>query len=449
MSYVVIRFSMVVSASEQVLCATAKAGEDAARMGESAEMPNENAHTEAGAVRSQNLLIGLIFFATALNYVDRQVLALLKPMLEAEFQWTDQQFAHLGSIFQLSAAVSLLGVGWFVDRFGVRFAYGAAVTIWSLAGMAHAFAASVQQFVVARAVLATAESVNTPAAMKTAATYLPIERRSVGIGIINTAPNIGAILTPLLIPPFALAFGWKAAFLITGGMGIVWLVLWYLNTGKLRPIGDPKAAGPGKVAWRTVLSDRRSWTIIGAKAITDLVWWFVLFWAPDFFSRQFGLTQGTLGGPIAVVFTLAAIGAVSSGALYPVLLRRGMSLNASRKSAMLFFALVVLVMPLALLATNPWVAAVCIGLGLFAHQGFSTNIFGVATEIIPTRRIATVIALGAIAGNLTGTGIIEFAGWSLDRGLGYTPLFIICGGAYLTALLFIHLMQPRLVTAED
>lgn len=412
-------------------------------------MTSEPAHASPAAARSQNLLIGLIFFATALNYVDRQVLALLKPMLESEFQWSDQQFAHLGSVFQLSAAVSLLGVGWFVDRFGVRFAYGAAVAVWSLAGMAHALAASVQQFVVARAVLATAESVNTPAAMKTAATYLPTERRSIGIGIINTAPNVGAILTPLLIPPFAIAFGWKAAFVVTGGLGLVWLVLWRLNTSKLHPIGSSSATGPGKVAWSEVLSDRRSWTVVGAKAITDLVWWFVLFWAPDFFSRQFGLGQGTLGGPIALVFTLAALGAVSSGALYPVLLRRGLSLNAARKSAMLFFALVVLVMPLALIAPNPWVAAVCIGLGLFAHQGFSTNLFGMATEIIPTRRIATVIALGAIGGNLTGTGIIEFAGWSLDSGLGYAPLFVICGGAYLTALLFIHLMQPELVAARD
>lgn len=401
------------------------------------------------AVRSQNLLIALIFFATALNYVDRQVLALLKPMLEAEFGWSDQQFAHLGSIFQLSAAVSLLGVGWFVDRFGVRFAYGAAVTVWSLAGMAHAFAASVQQFIVARAVLATAESVNTPAAMKTAATYLPTERRSVGIGIINTAPNVGAILTPLLIPPFAIAFGWKAAFLVTGALGLVWLVLWHFNTGKLHPIAGRSPATPGKVAWGAILSDRRTWTVVGAKAITDLVWWFVLFWAPDFFARHFEMSQGALGGPIALVFALAALGAVSSGALYPVLLRRGLSLNTARKGAMLFFGLVVLAMPLALIAPNPWVAAICIGLGLFAHQGFSTNIFGMATEIIPTRRIATVIALGAIGGNLTGTGIIEFAGWSLDRGLGYAPLFVVCGAAYLVALGYIHLMQPRLVATQD
>ncbi|MFC0206302.1 MFS transporter [Novosphingobium soli] len=409
----------------------------------------EAAQAAAGGARAQNVLIALIFLATALNYVDRQVLALLKPMLEAEFAWSDQQFAHLGSVFQLAAAAALLGVGWFVDRFGVRFAYGFAVTVWSLAGMAHALASTVQQFVVARAVLATAESVNTPAAMKATAVYLPIRRRSVGIGIINTAPNIGAILTPLLIPPFALAFGWRAAFAVTGALGLVWLLAWHLNTRHLAPAGSVPAATRAPLAWRAALSDRRSWTVIGAKACTDLVWWFVLFWAPDFFARHFALGQGEIGLPIAIVFVLAALGAVSSGVLYPLLLQRGLSLNAARKSAMLAFALVILVMPLALVAPNPWLAALCIGLGLFAHQGFSTNIFGMATEIIPASRIATVIALGAIAGNLTGTGIIEMAGWSLDRGLGYTPLFVVCSLAYLVALLFIHLMQPRIVPAED
>lgn len=403
---------------------------------------------DRAAIRAQNVLIALIFFATALNYVDRQVLALLKPMLVDEFQWDDRQFAHLGSIFQLAAAASLLGVGWFVDRFGVRFAYGLAVTVWSVAGMAHAVAASVQQFVIARAVLATAESVNTPAAMKTAAVYLPAARRSVGIGIINTAPNIGAILTPLIIPPFALAFGWKAAFLVTGGLGLVWLAAWRLNTSRLTPVSGQIATVRAKVEWGAILSDRRSWTVIGAKALTDLVWWFVLFWTPDFFSRRFELGQGELGWPIAVIFLLAAMGAISSGALYPALLLRGVSMNTARKGSMLAYALIVLAMPLALLASNPWVAAVCIGLGLFAHQGFSTNIFGMATEIVPARYMATVIALGAVAGNLTGTGIIEFAGWSLSSGLGYAPLFVICGSAYLVATAFIHLMQPRLAAAE-
>ena len=396
----------------------------------------------------QLMLVGLIFFATALNYVDRQVLALLKPTLQAEFGWGDQQFAHLGSSFQLAAAVALIGVGWFVDRFGVRFAYGLAVVIWSMAGMAHALASTVQQFVIARVTLAAAEAVNTPAAMKAAAVYLPIRARSMGIGVINTAPNIGAILTPLLIPPFALAFGWQAAFIATGALGFVWILFWIWGTRGLAPATKAQAPTGEKVPIREALSDRRSWTVIGAKAITDLVWWFVLFWMPDFFNREFGMGQGTLGWPVAIIFTLAALGAISSGGLFPILLSRGLSVNAARKSSMLFYALVVLAMPLALFANSPWVAALLIGLGLFAHQGFSTNLFGMATDIVPAVRIATVIAMGAIAGNLTGVAMIEFTGWSLENGLGYTPMFAICGAAYLTALLFIHLMQPKLVPAQ-
>jgi len=400
--------------------------------------------------RAQAMLVALIFFATALNYVDRQVLALLKPTLEQEFHWSDADFAHLGSSFQLAAAVTLLGVGWIVDRFGVRLAYGVAVALWSLAGMAHALAASVQQFVLARVVLASAESVNTPAAIKAAALYLPLRARSLGIGLVNTAPNIGAILTPLLIPPFAVAFGWRAAFVVTGSLGFVWLFFWVIGTRKLIPIVAPEAGAPRpKVDIRALLADRRSWAVIGAKAFTDLVWWFVLFWMPDFFHRQFGMSQGELGGPIAVIFTLAALGAITSGGLFPLLLASGRSVNSARKLSMLFFALVVLLMPLALTVHNPWLAAVLIGFGLFAHQGFSTNIFGMATDIVPPARIATVIAFGAVAGNLTGTGIIEFAGWSLDHKLGYTPLFMICGSAYLLGLGWIQLLQPRLTLVTD
>lgn len=405
---------------------------------------------DSRAVRSQRLLIALVFIATALNYVDRQVLALLKPTMQASFGWSDENFAHLGSVFQIAAALSLLGVGWFVDKAGVRVAYAVGVGIWSLAGMAHAAATSVGQFIVARVVLATAESVNTPAAMKAAAVYLPLERRSRAIGIVNTAPNIGAIITPLIVPPLALAFGWKSAFVLTGGLGFLWLAAWYAGTRKLQPLAEkravPAAEGPSV---RAALGDSATWTVIGAKAITDMVWWFVLFWMPDFFHRRFGLGQAELGIPVAIIFLFAAAGALTSGALYPSLLRRGWSVNAARKSSMLFYALAVLAMPLALVATNPYLAALLIGCGLFAHQGFSTNIFGMATDIVPAARIGTVIAYGGIAGNLTGSGIIELAGWSLSNGHGYTPMFVLCGGAYLTALLFIQLTQPKLRLRND
>lgn len=408
--------------------------------------------------RGKNLryaLIALVFVGTALNYVDRQVLALLKPTLEAEFNWTDQEFAHLGSAFQLTAAASVVFVGWLVDRFGVRAAYGGAVAIWSMAGMAHAFANSVGQFLAARVVLAAAESINTPAAVKSAAQYLPLKERSLGLGLVNTAPNIGAVLTPLIIPPFALAFGWQAAFIATGALGFIWLAFWYPLTRQLTPVTIPE---PKKVeadepsGWvKDLLSDRRTWAVAGAKALTDMIWWFMLFWTPDLFSRVFKMSQADLGGPIALIYSMAALGALSSGIVFPLLLARGLSPNAARKSSMLFYALLILPIPLALQASSPWVAAGLIGLALFAHQGFSTNIFGFTADTVPTKRVATVMAIGAVFGNLTGMGIIEFTGWSLTHGVGYWPMFAMAASAYLLATLWVHILVPviRPITTDQ
>jgi MFS transporter, ACS family, hexuronate transporter len=392
-------------------------------------------------------LIILFFFGTALNYLDRQVLALLKPMLQADFQWTDQQFAHFGSSFQLAAAFSLLGVGWFIDKVGVRFGYGLAVGAWSLAGMAHAAAVTVQQFVMARVALAVAEAVNTPAAIKAAATYLPVQERSVAVGVINSASNIGAILAPLAVPAIALAFGWHAAFLITGALGFVWLFFWWIGTRNLPDTSASSSTGPAEKAdpWSKLIQDRRSWAIIGAKALTDLVWWFILFWAPDFFARQFNLGQGEIGYPTAIVYAMAAAGALSSGFLFPLLLGRGLSANRARKTSMFAYALLILPLPFTLYAGSQWTAALLIGLALFAHQGFSTNIFGMTADIVPARQVGSVIAMGALAGNVTGAAMLEFTGWALDKNLGYAPMFLMSASAYLLALGWIHLMQPNLV----
>ena len=397
--------------------------------------------------RVRRLLVALIFCAAALNYVDRQVLALLKPILQGEFAWDNQDFAHLGSVFQLSAAIALPFVGWFVDRIGVRWGYLIAVGVWSLAGIAHAFAGSMQQFVTARAVLAVAESVHTPAAVKSMATYLPIKERSLGIGLMNTAPNVGAILTPLLIPPIALAFGWKAAFIVTGALGFVWILFWWPSVRKLEPVqpeAAPAATIRSTVVWSQLFRDRRTWAFVGAKLLVDQVWWFILFWTPDFFHRVFGMSQAQLGWPIAIIYTMAAIGALSSGMLFPRLLDKGYAVDRARKLPMLVYALLILPVPLAITVGSPWTAALIIGLALFAHQGFMTNLFGLAADVV-----ATVIALGAVAGNLSGTAIIELAGWSLENGHGYWPMFAICGSAYLLALAWIHFMLPRLRLSDE
>ena len=403
---------------------------------------------DPGSTRAMRLLIALMFFGTIINYIDRQVLSLLKPTIEQAYGWGDAEFAHFASVSQLSAAFALIFVGWLIDRFGVKWAYGAAVAVWSLAGMAHAFAANVTQFVTARAVLVAAESVNTPAAVKSAAQFMPMKLRSMAVGIVNTAPNIGNIIAPLTVVPFAVAFGWQAAFLVTGALGFVWLAFWIAGTRNLHPIARAAGAEQGRPAIREALADRKTWAIAGAKAITDMFWWFFTFWLPDLFHKVFNLSQEELIGPTALAFTLAAIGALCGGSLFPALLSRGMSVNAARKTAMLLFAMVILPIPFALSSASPWTAAALIGLGLFAHQGFSTNIFGFAADAVPAARVATVMAIGAIAGNLAGFGIQEATGRLLTSGYGYQPLFFGAAVAYLLALAWIHLLVPRIV-AED
>ncbi len=403
---------------------------------------------ESALRRSRNFLIGLLFLGTIINYVDRQVLSLLKPSIEAAYGWGDTEFAYFASMSQLAAAFALLFVGWLIDRFGVRIAYGAAVAIWSLAGIAHAFAATVSEFVAARVTLVAAESINTPAAVKSAAQYLPMRQRSMAMGIVNTAPNIGNIIAPLTVIPFAAMFGWQAAFIVTGALGFVWLVAWIAGTRNLQPLARAAGVEQASPSIREALRDRLTWAIAGAKAITDMFWWFFTFWLPDLFHKVFNLSQSELVGPTALAFTLAAIGALSAGGLFPRLLAGGRSVNRARKTSMFLFALVVLPIPLALTASNAWAAAAIIGMALFAHQGFSTNIFGFAADAVPSSRVGTVMAIGAIAGNLAGAGIQIANGWFLTHGYGYAPLFYGASIAYLLALGWIHLLVPKIV-AED
>jgi MFS transporter, ACS family, hexuronate transporter len=412
----------------------------------------EQSMTREQMTRSALLgLIALLFTVTALNYLDRQVLSLLKPTLVAEFNWTDTQFATLGTASQIAAIAALFFVGWFVDRFGVRFAFALAVAVWSVAGMGHAAATTVGGFMIARVILIFAETINTPAAMKAAALYVPMEQRSIAIGVVNTASNIGAIAAPLLIPLMAVRFGWHATFIVTGALGFVWIAFWLNGTKRLTPIPSAAAsiAAEGKTDWGVILRDRRTWAIAIAKFLTDSVWWFLLFWTPDLFSKVFKLSQAEIGYPTALVYVMAAFGALSSGFLFPNLLARGFSINRARKTSMFLFACLILPITLALFVSSQWTAAVIIGMALFCHQGFSTNIFGMATDIIPAARIGTVIAVGAIFGNLGGVLTNQFTGYALDSGLGYWPLFAFASVAYLLALLVIHTLLPVIRPASE
>lgn len=394
-----------------------------------------------GNERARWLIVAMIFVAIMLNYVDRQILALLKPMLEARFQWSDHDYANMGTAFQFATAFAFLGTGWFIDRVGLRRGFAMGVGVWSLAGMAHAFATSVFGFFSARIVLGVAESVGTPAAVKSAATYFTHRDRQIALGIGNTAPNVGAIVTPLTIPPLAVAFGWQAAFLVAGGLGLVWVAVWLAL--RIKPVAAD-AVAPVPIPWLDVARSRATFAIAIAKVLSDQVWFFMLLWLPDLFHRLFGLPQGTLGWPVALVYLMAACGALSGGWLPTRLLRAGLSPDRARKGAMLVFAL--LVTPIALVQSiqSPWVAALVLGLGLFAHQGFSTNVFGVTTDLVPARAAGTTIGIAAFFGNLWSIGLIQFQPYALERGWGYTPALTICAFSYLLALLAVQLIIPRI-----
>ncbi|MET0247613.1 MAG: MFS transporter, partial [Sphingomonas sp.] len=337
-------------------------------------------------------IVALVFFAIMLNYVDRQILALLKPTLELEFGWSDQDYGNMASAFQFAAAVAFLGTGWFIDRVGLRIGFAVGVAVWSIAGMAHAFAASVSGFIGARIVLGAAESIGTPAAVKTAATYFGPKDRSIALGIGNTAPNIGAIITPLAIPVVAIAFGWKAAFLIAGGLGLVWVVAWFALRMPA-PIAQDDSVP--SIRWIDLFRGRRTLAIAIAKVLSDQVWFFMLSWLPDLFHRLFGLPQGTVGLPVALVYALAACGALTGGWLPSWLMARGWSVNRARKTTLLLYALLILPVPVVLSLQSPWTAALVLGLGLFAHQGFSTNVFALTTDVMPARLVGSTIGIAA------------------------------------------------------
>jgi MFS transporter, ACS family, hexuronate transporter len=389
--------------------------------------------------------------ATALNYVDRQLIALVKPLLERELHWTDLDYAHIVSGFQFAVALSCLFAGWAIDRLGLRLGYALAVGIWSLASMAHAGARSVVGFVAARLVLGVAESGNTPGAMKSVAAWFPVRERSLAVGFTNAGANLGAIVTPLLVPLLVAVSGWRGAFLITGAAGLVWVGAWLAFGPKPPPAAAAVSApGPGRTpappgpSIAALLRDRRTWAFAGAKGLSDPVWWFFLFWFPDLLSRNYGLSLRTFGPPLAIVYTMATVGALAGGWLPGWLLARGWSLNAARKSALLIAAAAILPVPLALGMQNYWYVIALVGLALAAHQSYSTNLFAFAQDVFPRSVVGTVVGIGATLGSAGGLVMLEVTGWVLTRTHLYWPMFTYCAAAYVAGLVLLHSLVPRI-----
>ena len=393
----------------------------------------------------RGLVVGLISVGVVLNYADRQIIAVLKPMLQQDLGWTDTDYGQVTSAFQLASAFAFLGSGWLVDRIGWRRANPLAVGMWSLAAMSHAVARTVGQFTLARAALGATEALGTPAWSKTIAALFPNEFRAMAFAIFNASSNVGAVITPLVIPLVALKIGWANAFVVTGGLGLLWVAAWTA----LRPglaTATHGAAAPAPRASNTslteVLSNRRTWAVSGARVLSDNVWWLLLYWMPDLFHRVFHLGMAGFGVPLAVVYAVAALGAVLAGLASTALLGAGVSLNVTRKSLLLIAAVLVTPIWFAASVNNYWLAAAILGLALAAHQCFSVNVFALATDVTPPERVATVVAIAAFCGNISGMVTLQVAGWVLDHGFGYAPLLAWASISYLLGVGWVQLLLP-------
>ncbi|MFN3816437.1 MFS transporter [Brevundimonas sp.] len=400
-------------------------------------------------------ICALLLLAITINYVDRLIFGVLKPVLEVEFGWSESDYANIVVAFQGAYAIGLLLVGRLIDRVGARWGLGIAIGVWSLAAAAHAGASTVIQFAMARFALGVGESAGFPGAVKAVSEWFPKRERALATGIFNAGSNVGALLTPILVPILVLAFGWRAAFIVTGLSGLVLMAVWFLvyrrprehprvTPAELAHIESDPPDAPGKISWGQALKRREAWAFIVGKFLTDPVWWLFLFWLPDFFGKTYDLNLLTFGPPLVAVYLLADVGSVGGGWLSSRLIHRGWSVNRGRKTAMLVCALCVTPISLAVFADNLIAAVAVIGLAAAAHQGWSANLFTLVSDTFPKHAVATVVGMGGFAGAVGGMFIAKVAGWTLEATGSYVPLLAFASVTYLIALGIIHLLTPRL-----
>jgi ACS family hexuronate transporter-like MFS transporter len=404
-------------------------------------------------------ICALLFFATTINYVDRQVIGLLKPTLQGQFGWTEIDYSNIVFAFQVAYAAGLLLVGRVIDRFGVHKGFSFAVVFWSLAAMAHALAQSVMGFGIARFALGLGESGNFPASIKTVAEWHPRKERALATGIFNAGSNVGVIVAALVVPWVTLAYGWQWAFIVTGAMGFVWLIAWALlyappekqsrlSVAELDYIRSDAEVSENSVPWASILGHRQTWAFAIGKMLTDPIWWVYLFWIPDFLNRNYGISLSQIGVPLITIYLIADVGSVGGGWLSSSLIRRGWSVNQGRKTAMLICAIAVVPVVLAARASSVTMAVLLIGLAAAAHQGWSANIFTLVSDMFPKRAVGSVVGFGGMFGAIGGMVIAKVVGYILEWTGSYVPIFIMAGSAYLVALLVIHLLVPRMTPAE-
>jgi len=405
------------------------------------------------------IICALLFFATVISYVDRGVLGYLEKYLEGIFHFDSVQYSYMTTAFQIAYAIGLVTAGWLTDRLGTRKGFALAIGLWSLAAMTPGAATGVWTFCFAMYFLGLGEAANFPACNKTVAEWFPKKERALAFGIFNSGANIGNIAVPMVVPALVFAVGWRAAFVVVGALGLVWLCFWLLIYRK--PEDHPKVSAqelafiqsdpPEKterVPWARLLPLKETWAFSVAKMLTDPIWWFYLFWLPRFLQETFHTSISTNRTPIVVVYLISVVGSVGGGLLSSAMLGGGRSLNAARKTALLICALMVLPILYAPYSKSLWVVVALVGLAAAGHQGWSANLFTLASDLFPKAAVASVTGIGGMAGAIAGAGFQLVAGYVAKSHPNCAPLFIVAGLAYVVALLVIHLLSPKLAPAK-
>ena len=401
-------------------------------------------------------ICALLFFATTINYIDRQVFAILAPQLQTEIGWSEIEYGYIVTAFQLSYAIGLLLVGKLIDFLGTKKGFILSIIVWSLAAMAHALARTPIGFGVARLALGIGESGNFPAAIKTISEWFPRKERALATGIFNSGSNIGAIVAPLLVPIIALNFGWQAAFIITGLLGFIWLFFWLrlmkrpeehpgINAAELDLIKadtEENLEKPTSI-WK-IIRTRKVWAIAIGKFLTDPIWWFFLYWLPKFLNTTYGLKLDKIGLPLIVAYLIADVGSIGGGWLSSHFLKMGWSINAARKTTLLICAILVVPIYWASGIDDLWPAVILIGLGMAAHTGWSANMYTLATDFFPKKDMGTVVGFIGMAGAVGGMLMASATGHLLEATGSYKILFVIAASMYGIALIIIHLLVPNI-----
>ena len=398
-------------------------------------------------------ICALLFFAVVLSYIDRLVLSVLKPTLQADYGWTETGYGNVVFWFQAAYGLGFLFFGRLIDRLGAKIGYLVAMGVWTVAHMAHALVSSTAGFALVRIPLALGESGTYPAALAAASEWFPQRERALAIGIFNAGANVGAVVTPLIVPALTLWMGWQSAFWATGLLNLIWIAAWIkfyrrprqqpkVNAEELAIIESDPPIAQHPVKWRRLLAVRQTWAYMAGRFLIDPVWWMFLFWLPDFLSRTYNIDLKGYGPPLIAVYVIADIGSILGGWGSSRMLARGATANRARKLAMLGCAIVVMPVAFAAYAPSAWIAVLLIGLACAGHQGFSSNLFAMPADLFPRWAQGSIVGLGGFAGAAGGMLMSKYAGWVLETIGSYTPIFLFCGVAYLLALTVVHLINP-------